>query len=103
MHATAVGPTEPAVAQSARRLSREARVRPELASLYPWLRPGEWASAATVADRVLAARLLRGSATAVRGRVLPDTHFEFRGGRSEGGERTGVRLLLGPVGRGVTE
>ena len=75
--------------------SREARVRPEFASLYPGLRSGEWASAATVADRVLAAWLMRGSETAIRGRVLLDAHFEFRGGGSEGGERTGVRIVAG--------
>ena len=71
--------------------SREARLRPEFAHRYPSLRSGEWAQAATVADRVLAARLIRGSETAIRGRVLLDTHVEFRGGDSGGGERTGVR------------
>ena len=58
---------------------REARVRPEFASLYPGLRPGEWDAAATVADRVLAGWLMRGSETVIRGRALLDTHFEFRG------------------------
>jgi hypothetical protein len=48
-----------------------------------------------VADRFLAAWLIRGSETAIRGRVLLDTHFEFRGGGSEGGERTGVRFATG--------
>ncbi|HEX5576179.1 MAG TPA: hypothetical protein VFX42_09920, partial [Gemmatimonadales bacterium] len=53
-----------------RRQSREARLRPEFANLYPGLRPDEWASAAVMADRVLADSLLRGSETAIRGRVL---------------------------------
>jgi len=70
---------------------REARVRPEYAAFYPALRPGEWAAAAIVADRVVAGRLICGSGTVVRGRVLLDSHFEFRGGGSERGERNGVR------------
>jgi hypothetical protein len=71
--------------------SREARLRPEFAHLYPGLQSGEWAGAATVGDRVLAGWLIRGGETVIRGRVLLDTHFEFRGGESERGERTGVR------------
>jgi hypothetical protein len=67
-------------------------VHPQFAALYPALRPGEWASAAIVADRVMAGWLIRGSETVVRGRVLLDTHFEFRGGRPERGQRNGVRL-----------
>ena len=31
----------------------------------------------------------------VRRRVLPDAHFEFRGGESDGGEREGVRFGTG--------
>jgi hypothetical protein len=75
-----------------RRQSREARLRAEFAYLYPGLRPREWDSAAMVADRVLAGCLIRNSETAIRGRVLLDPHFEFRGGESEGGERKGVRF-----------
>lgn len=76
----------------ARRQSREARLRPEWGELYPGLRPGQWEAAAVVADRLLADRLLRGNETAIRGRVLLDAHFEFRGGTSRGGERGGMRL-----------
>jgi hypothetical protein len=71
---------------------REARLRPEFAGLYPGLRVDEWAPAAVVADRVLAQSVLRASDGIVRGRVLLETHFEFRHGRSLGGERRGVRL-----------
>jgi hypothetical protein len=81
-----------ASAAPGRRHSREARLRPEFVNLYPSLRAGEWAPAAILADRVLAGFLIRGSATALRGRVLLDIHFEFRGGESEGGEREGVRF-----------
>jgi hypothetical protein len=70
---------------------REARLRPEHAAGYPDVRPGRWDPAATVADRVLAGRLLRGSLTARRGRALPDEHFEFRGGTAPGREREGSR------------
>jgi hypothetical protein len=79
---------------------REARVRPEYAAFYPALRQGEWAPAATVADRVVAGRLLRGGETLIRGRVLLDAHFEFRGGGSERGERNGVRWAAGYRGSG---
>jgi hypothetical protein len=70
---------------------REARLRPGKAELYPGIRPGEWRTAASLADQVLAGQLLRGMATAVRGRMLPEDHFEFRGGVAAGGEREGMR------------
>jgi hypothetical protein len=71
---------------------REARLRMEYSELYPGLRAGVWESAAVLADRLLAESLLRGSEAALRGRVLLDEHFEFRGGVSRGGERHGMRL-----------
>jgi hypothetical protein len=87
-----LAPEWPTVSPEPRRRSREARLRPEFANLYPWVRAGEWASAAVLADRVLAGSLIRGSGIAIRGRVLLDSHFEFRAGESEGGEREGVRI-----------
>lgn len=74
------------------RETRAARLRPEYVELYPGIRPGEWEPAAMLADRLLADCLLRGSDAAIRGRVLLDAHFEFRGGASHGGERDGMRL-----------
>jgi hypothetical protein len=71
---------------------REARLRPEYGELYPGLRPGEWETAVVLADRLLADCLIRGSGTALRGRVLLDAHFDFRGGASQGGEREGLRI-----------
>lgn len=59
---------------------REARLRPQHASRYPGIGAGEWLSAATLADRVLAGALLRGRDTSLRGRLLRAEHFEFRGG-----------------------
>jgi hypothetical protein len=70
---------------------REARVRPEHAHRYPGIRPERWEPAATLADRVLAGWLLRGNDIAIRGRLLLDAHFEFRGGSERGGEREGAR------------
>ena len=70
---------------------REARLRPEHAHAYPEIRPERWEPAATVADRVLAGWLLRGNMLAIRGRVLLEEHFEFRGGAERGGEREGAR------------
>ncbi len=63
--------------------SREARLIPEYAMLYPWLRPGEWFPAAVLADRVLAGNVLRGARSAVFCRVLIEDHFEFRGGNEQ--------------------
>lgn len=61
-------------------LRREARLRPEHAALYPGVRVGVWEPAAVLVDRIVAARLLRGGHLGIRGRVLSDEHFEFRGG-----------------------
>jgi len=68
---------------------REARLRPEAAHRYPWIRPGEWQAAATLADRVLAGHLLRGVDQVIWGRLLREGDFEFRGGSTRGGERAG--------------
>jgi hypothetical protein len=78
-------------------LLREARLRPEWGELYPALRAGKWESAAVLADRRMADSLLRGTGTALHGRVLPDAHFDFRGGAARGGERASVRLQLQEV------
>jgi hypothetical protein len=76
--------------------SREARLRLEHAALYPGIPGGEWLSAALLADRVLAGRLLRGASSALQGRVLVEEHFEFRGGdAARQGEREGYRPRRG--------
>ena len=59
---------------------REARLRPEHAGLYPGIGAGAWEPAAVLVDRIVAARLLRGGHLEIRGRMLSDEHFEFRGG-----------------------
>src|SRR6266542_4524441 len=72
---------------------REARLRPEHAHRYPGVPPGQWEPAATLADRVLASRLLRGRDLLLPARSLLDTHFDFRGGdaRRGGAESPGPR------------
>jgi hypothetical protein len=59
---------------------REARLRPEYASLYPYLTPGAWDSAAVLTDRVVADLLGRPEGRFIIGsRVLDPAHFDFRG------------------------
>jgi hypothetical protein len=65
------------------RHGREARLRPEFASWYPYLEAGKWESAAVLADRVVAHTLGRPDASFVAGeRALDPEHFEFRGKQS---------------------
>jgi hypothetical protein len=60
---------------------REARLRPEYAHLYPMLRAGAWDAAAVIADKVAAIRIQQlADSYVLHDRVLPDAHFEFRGG-----------------------
>lgn len=67
-------------------MRREARLRPEYAHLYPMLEPGTWESAALTAERVVTTRLQQLDETYVlHDRVLPDSHFEFRGGALRNG------------------
>lgn len=84
------GPSPPVVPPGKLEV-RQARLKPEYSILYPTLQPGVWERAVTVADRLLADGVLHGRVTALRGRMLIDAHFEFRGGRSRGGERIGIR------------
>jgi hypothetical protein len=59
---------------------REARLKPEFAHLYPYLRPGIWEPAAMLTDRVVASLLGRPGGKFITGdRALDPAHFEFRG------------------------
>jgi hypothetical protein len=72
---------------------REARLRPEFADIYPGLSPGQWESAVRIAEAVLANLMLQEMAQAPASmRVLPEEHFEFRGGEPapRGGQRSRV-------------
>jgi len=61
---------------------RQARLRPEHATLYPNIPTGEWRPIGELLDCVASARLRSGrrSGELLRGRPLDDRHFEFRGG-----------------------
>jgi hypothetical protein len=64
---------------------REARLRPEFVQLYPTLTPGEWHPAARIAEAVLANLLLQEMTDSPSpDRLLPEEHFEFRGGAEPG-------------------
>ncbi len=59
--------------------SREARLRPEHANLYPALTPGVWEPAAALGRRLLVWSLAQPKAIRFGPRLLSDSHFDFRG------------------------
>jgi hypothetical protein len=62
---------------------REARLRPEYATLYPDLIPGVWMPAYTLRDFVLERGLYqRRTGPPTHRRLQLESHFEFRGGTS---------------------
>jgi hypothetical protein len=72
--------------------TREARLRPEFAGLYPGVDPDVWYTAATLAEHLLARFIRRDLADrALPPRVMDSRHFEFRG--STGAQ--GGRITLG--------
>ena len=78
--------------------AREARLRPEHAQLYPALMPGVWEPASALGRRLLVWCLTQPKAVRFGPRLLPDSHFEFRGqslealGDQSSGERAAPRL-----------
>jgi hypothetical protein len=79
--------------------SREARLRPEHAHLYPALMPGGWEPASALGRRLLVWCLTQPKVVRFGPRLLPDSHFEFRGQASgagtdqfPGAERAAPRL-----------
>jgi hypothetical protein len=58
---------------------REARLRPQYASLYPALEPGTWQPASDIGRQLLLWHLT--ASTPPQGeRLMSEEHFEFRGG-----------------------
>ena len=57
---------------------RQARVKPQYASLYPGVVAGEWVPAWLLAEQLMATAAQRGVPPG--GRVCEPTHCEFRGG-----------------------
>ncbi len=78
---------------------RKTCLKPEHTSLYPEVPANIWLGAAGVAARV-AARLRRssGAGKSPAERVLPDEHFEFRGGRRRRRTWSGPGSRLGETG-----
>ena len=72
---------------------REARLRPEFASLYPGVEPGVWLPATTVGQKLLIWHLA--TAAPPQGeRLMTEEHFEFRGGAGPQ-NRNGARTRVG--------
>jgi hypothetical protein len=70
---------------------REARLRPQYASLYPALTPGTWQPATAIGRQLLLWHLTAPSLPEGE-RLMSEEHFEFRGGtirdKAEVGART---------------
>lgn len=63
--------------------SREARLKPEFAHLYPGLTAGTWYKAAWLSARQFAREPCDGAAASIA-RMVDESHFEYRGGRPRG-------------------
>jgi hypothetical protein len=59
---------------------REARLMAEYVESYPGLPAGVWLPAGEVAEHIVAVVRREGGRLGLRGRVMADEHFEFRGG-----------------------
>lgn len=67
-------------------LIREARLRQAFAHLYPELPAGKWLPATEVGATILMSQLRASRPLSLGDRLLPDEHFEFRGGGERGGQ-----------------
>lgn len=84
-------------------MTREARLKPEFAHLYPGIEPGTWETAAELAERALACRLLLPSDGFVLStRTLGGGRFDFRGGAGPRLTRP-LRLAQDPRAAGALE
>lgn len=72
---------------------REARLRPEFASLYPGVEAGVWLPATTVGQKLLIWHLTT-AAPPQGDRLMAEEHFEFRGGHGPE-RRNGARTRVG--------
>lgn len=78
-------------------LVREARLREGFAHLYPELRAGTWLAATEVGATILMSQLRAARPLSLGDRLLPDEHFEFRGGGDRGDESS-LRTRRGEPG-----
>jgi hypothetical protein len=72
---------------------REARLKPEYASLYPGLQPGVWMSASAMGQQLLLWHL-SAQAMPQGERLMADEHFEFRGGQKRVGSWINMRTRM---------
>ena len=75
--------------------SREARLRPEHAELYPVLPPGVWLSASEIGRQLLLWHLATARAPEAE-RLISEEHFEFRGGERRSGSWINQRSERAP-------
>jgi hypothetical protein len=69
---------------------REARLRPQYASLYPALEAGTWQPASAIGRQLLLWHLP--ASTPPQGeRLMSEEHFEFRGGARRNGAEVATR------------
>ena len=69
---------------------REARLRPQYASLYPALEAGTWQPASSIGRQLLLWHLT--ASTPPQGeRLMSEEHFEFRGGNPRNGADAAAR------------
>jgi hypothetical protein len=78
---------------------REARLRPQYASLYPALEPGTWQPAAAIGRQLLLWHLTA-PALPDGERLMSEEHFEFRGGARRETVEAGTRSRAGDRPRG---
>lgn len=70
--------------------TREARLRPQYASLYPALEAGTWQPASAIGRQLLLWHLTA-SIPPEGERLMSEEHFEFRGGAPRNGSETNAR------------
>jgi hypothetical protein len=75
---------------------REARLRPEVAYLYPGIPAGVWLPASELGAKMLMLHLRAPASPNLGNRLLDDRHFEFRGGVARG--ETTLRTRWGENG-----
>jgi hypothetical protein len=69
---------------------REARLRPQYASLYPALEAGTWQPASAIGRQLLLWHLTIPSPPQGE-RLMSEEHFEFRGGAARNGTESNAR------------
>jgi hypothetical protein len=69
---------------------REARLKPEYASVYPGVPPGVWMPASVIGQQLLLWHLTAPAAPQGE-RLISEEHFEFRGGQKRVGSWIDMR------------